>query len=70
MSFFLNILLNRSTLLASLVAVEYEAPMNTFQDLFDNNILMTIRAGKPPRKKYHSITNSDVCKLQAPSTLP
>ena len=42
----LAILVCRSTLLASLVAVEYEKPLETFQDLLDNNVLMTLTRGE------------------------
>ncbi len=35
----------RSILLASLVSVEYEKPVDSFQDLLDNNILLTLVKG-------------------------
>ncbi len=41
----LDLFNHRSTLLASLVSVEYDKPIETFQDLLDNNILLTLTKG-------------------------
>lgn len=40
-----SVSLFRSTLLASLVKVEYDKPFDTFQDLLDNNILLMMTKG-------------------------
>ena len=44
----------RSTLLASLIAVEYEKPMDTFQDLLDNDMILPFGKGKEKNLRLQS----------------